>query len=135
MFLLPRRTGHGQLYGFEVDGDYVSLRQLYECIVKMHGVRVSRKSLPFLVNATDMGDYFVEFELEGELFVIETEFSDYWIGPKNSNEPCPQIVKIYEHIDKHALPSWKRELLDLIYGVRKGNGVAFPHSTNNKAEK
>ena len=120
MFINLLKNKDGTLRAFEVNETYVSLYRLGECISKMPGVTITKKSKPYWrsfawsycgVNAR------VEFSYKGYDFEIDGE-SDFlwghWIGPRQTKETYPGIDEILKHVEATAISEKRRRFCDLL---------------------
>ena len=109
MFLKPiiRKDEDGSPYAFLVF--YISFRQLWQCVSRIPGVHFTEKCTSFV-----SGDSHADFVFKGHEFMIDTPFSDLWVGPKDTHQTYPEIQEIQEYVEHHAISTVRRKVCDVL---------------------
>jgi hypothetical protein len=109
VFIHPITQYNGLLFAFEVRSGYMSFWGLCRCISRMAGIEMKERHVsPFAPE-----DNYAEFIFEGGEFVIDTPFSDHWVGPKYTRRR-PEIQQIMEYVEQHGITIVRRKFFDLL---------------------
>jgi hypothetical protein len=83
----------GRLFAFEVENLFLGRHSAARVISKIPGARIVRKQQRFQITSEEE---FIEFALDGELFVVSEGWNDssrFWVGPK-SGKWSPNIERV-----------------------------------------
>lgn len=109
MFLKPITREDGSPHAFEVRSGYISFRGLIRCISQIPGVHFTQESTSFLGQNNH-----ADFAFKGHEFTIDIPFSDFWVGPKDTQQSYPEIQEVQEYVRRHAISTVRRKLWDVL---------------------
>ena len=109
MFLKPISREDGSPHAFEVRSGYISFRGLIRCISQMPGVCFKEERATFLGQNNQ-----AEFVFKGHEFTVDIPFSDFWVGPKDTQHSYPEIQEVQEYVRCHAISTVRRKIWDVL---------------------
>jgi len=98
---------------FEVDNAYALPRRIARILSHVDGVsdvRLTRWS----GRATDTRVEFKYLDRDYVVWELYGDSSRYWIGPKNTDEPAPDVTPVEDAFKEYRLPLYRRLIGDVL---------------------
>lgn len=104
MMTYPIRDEHGQIFAFEIENAYISVRTIARLLRSVAGVSGVEARRPFSASR----DVHVVFQFSGQRFLVWEPYGDssrYWIGPDDDGRrPIVDLHAIEEVFRQYVVP-------------------------------